>query len=81
MQKAMEGYKASEECYQEKLLFAQPTFVEGMEDTQRRILGRYSNLNLNFMYEDEWDNEGPIEGAPTLGAEVAGTKGGVGPST
>lgn len=62
-QQAMEAYKASKKCRQEKLAFAQPAFVEGMDDTWQRVLKRFLNLNLDFVDEDESDEGLPAEGA------------------
>lgn len=72
---ALEAYKMSKEYRQEKLLFAQPAFAEDMDDTRKRILKRYSNFNLNFLDEDDSDedalaiNASALEGA--VGIEVA----------
>lgn len=63
--KVVEAYKASEECCQEKLLFIQPAYVEGMDHTQRRILKCHSNLNLDFLDEDKLDDDVQTKGAPT----------------
>lgn len=57
----VEAYKMSKECHQEKLNFTRSTFAEGMDDTQRRVLKCYSDLNLNFLDEDESDDEAPVK--------------------
>lgn len=67
-------YKTFEECRQEKLLFIQPAFAEGIDDTQRRILKCHPDLNRDFLDEDELDNDVPTEGALASGVEVASTK-------
>lgn len=69
--KGVEAYKASKGCRQEKLLFTQPTFAEGMDNTRRKILKHYSNLNLDFLDEDKLNDDIPAEGALTPGAVVA----------
>lgn len=53
----MEAYKDFKKCRQEKLLFAQPTFAKGMDDGQSKILRHYSDINLDFLYEDEPDED------------------------
>lgn len=77
----MKAYKTSKEYCQEKLLFTKLAFVEGMVDTQRRILKHYSDLNLDFLDEDKSDNDGPVEGALAHRAKVIGTKGAAGSSS
>lgn len=73
-QNVIEIYKASEECHQEKLLFARSAFVEGMDDTQRIILKYHSDLNLDFLDED-LEKEVSTGGVPAPRAGVAETEG------
>lgn len=44
-----------------------------MDDTWRRILKRYSDLNLDFLDEDS--EEAPVEGVSAPEAEIADTVG------
>lgn len=64
-----------EECHQEKLLFSRPAFAEGMDDTRKRILKHYSNLNQDFLDEDVSNNNIPAEGASIPKVEVVGIEG------
>lgn len=52
-------------------MLSQPTFVEEMDDTRRRVFKHFPDLNLNFLDEDEPEEDSPIEGAPTSRAARA----------
>lgn len=69
-----EACKASKECCQEKLIFAQLAFVESIDNTWKRILKHHSDLNLDFLDEDESDDEAPTEGAPAPKQRELGSK-------
>lgn len=73
-QAVIEAYKMSKECHQEKLLFSQPAFAKGMDDTRKRIIKHYSNLNLDFLDENKPDNDVPTEHAMILEVEVVGNE-------
>lgn len=60
----MEAYKVSKECNQEKLAFAEPSFVEGMDDTRRRVITCYPFLNLVILDENSGDDAFTVD-APT----------------
>lgn len=46
-----------------------------MDDTQKRILKHYAKLNLDFLDEDELDDDAPIEEASTPREKVIGIEG------
>lgn len=58
----MEAYKAFKECRQEKLAFTHPAFIEGMDNTRKRVLKWFPELNLDFLDKDESDEDLPVEG-------------------
>lgn len=62
----MEVYKASKDYHHEKLIFVQPAFAEEMDDTQRRVLKEFWDLDLGFLDEDELDKDPLVEGTPAL---------------
>lgn len=69
----MEAYKAFEECCQEKLNFARLTFAKGMEDTQKKVK-HHLDIDLDFLYEDEFGDEVPTKGMPAPEPKAIGTR-------
>lgn len=77
MRKAIEAYKASEECCQGKLAFSELSFAEGMDDTRKRIAKCYPFLKLDFLDEEDSADDAPIEDVPALEVGVVGTEGAI----
>lgn len=66
----VEAYKVSNECYQEKLAFRELAFAKGMDDTRRRVTNCYSDINLDFLDEDDSSDNAPTKDVPALEVRV-----------
>lgn len=50
---AVEAYKLFEDCKDQKIAFLELAFLEGMEETWRRVARDFLELDLNFLDEEE----------------------------